>query len=93
MPSQMIHANALERFGCTVGGLMGRKPGRGSTRATGDKRSPGQEQAGGSIGRVRATDETRKSHLGRQMSEPPRDAEHGSDKKAKYQEDAGRPEE
>ncbi len=68
---------------------MGRKPGRGSTRAAGDKRAAGQEQAGGSIGRVRATDTLGRSHLERKMSEPPRDPKHDGKKETKYQEDAG----
>ena len=67
---------------------MGNKPGRGSTRATGDKRASGQEQAGGSIGRIRETDAIRKPHLAREMAEPHVDPRNDGDDDAKYQEDA-----
>ncbi len=72
---------------------MGRKPGRASTRAAGDKRAGGQAQAGGSIGRVRETDTVGRSHLDKKMSEPPLDPTQGGGKKAKYQEDMGKKEE
>jgi hypothetical protein len=51
---------------------MGRKPGRGSFRTTGDKRSPGQEQSGGAMGPIRDIDRTPARGSEKKLEEIPR---------------------
>jgi hypothetical protein len=54
---------------------MGRKPGRGSFRTTGDKRAPGQEQSGGTLGPLRDVNKTPARGSERKLQEIPRDPE------------------